>query len=100
MVCMTIKDHPRYTLRKVPFIMVSSRNSEPAKNKKLQDARRRRQWTIAQASEKIGVDIRTYSRWEQGERRPNLSSLKRLCEVFKISAQDLGFDISTMHHEQ
>ena len=80
--------------------MVSPRNSEPLRNKKLRDARRRRQWTMAQASEKIGVDIRTYSRWEQGERRPKLSSLKRLCEVFKISAQELGFDISTMYNEQ
>jgi transcriptional regulator with XRE-family HTH domain len=55
---------------------------------------------MAQASEKIGVDIRTYSRWEQGVGTPNLRSLKRLCEAFQISAQDLGLDIPDMNNRQ
>lgn len=60
-------------------------------NRKLRDARISRLWTIAEVSEKIGVDVRTYGRWELGSGKPRLTSLKQLCNLFDLSAEELGF---------
>jgi transcriptional regulator with XRE-family HTH domain len=46
---------------------------------------------MAEVSEKIGVDVRTYGRWELGTGKPRLTSLKQLCELFELSADELGF---------
>ena len=62
-------------------------------NQKLQDARKQRNWTIEQASAQIGVDIKTYRRWEQKGYNPSLRHLRRLCQIFELSPEELGFDI-------
>lgn len=64
----------------------------PSLNQKLRKKRETHHWTIEEVSAKIGVDERTYRRWEQGEQRPHFHSLKRLCILFKSSAEDLGYD--------
>lgn len=47
--------------------------------------RRQRKWTLAQASERIGVSINTLSRWEQGTQDPRGYNLQRICEVYGIT---------------
>ncbi len=63
------------------------------RNWKLRQARKAQRWTIAEASERVGVDVRTYSRWEQGNITPRLNSLKRLCDVFALPAEALGYPL-------
>jgi transcriptional regulator with XRE-family HTH domain len=71
-------------------------------NRLLRDKREAYHWTIEEVSAKIGVDPRTYRRWEHGEQRPHLHSLKRLCTVFESSAEDLGYSIdeSSQYHNE
>lgn len=61
-------------------------------NQKLRAAREKKLWTMAQAAEAIGVSEQTYSRWENGTRRPHLSTLKMLCQAFEASPGELGYD--------
>lgn len=65
----------------------------PTSNQKLRKKRETHQWTIEEVSAKIGVDVRTYRRWERGTQRPHFHSLKRLCALFESSAEDLGYDL-------
>ncbi len=67
--------------------------TSPIINEKLQNARARCKWTEEQVSEIVGVDIRTYRRWERENYIPHLGRLKKLCEVFNASVEDLGFSI-------
>lgn len=62
-------------------------------NEKLQRARRRYKWTEEHISEMVGVDIRTYRRWERGDQVPHLRALRKLCEAFSASVEELGFNI-------
>lgn len=59
-------------------------------NEQLRAARKAKRWPIALASERIGVSILTYSRWERGEQTPHLSTLDRLCQAFEMSPEALG----------
>jgi transcriptional regulator with XRE-family HTH domain len=65
----------------------------PTPNERLQAVRKQYNWTIGQASERVGVDIRTYRRWERGNHTPHLRALRKLCEAFSMSVEELGFDI-------
>lgn len=38
---------------------------------------------------KLGVSQKDISRWENGERVPTIQSLKKFCEVLKISADEI-----------
>ncbi|HYU74462.1 MAG TPA: helix-turn-helix transcriptional regulator [Ktedonobacteraceae bacterium] len=62
-------------------------------NQKLREARQRCQWTMEQASERIGVDTRTYIRWERGKQHPGLRHMRLLCELFQTTPEELGFPI-------
>ena len=65
-------------------------------NKKLRQARRKKyMWTMEEAAEKIGVSLVTYSRWELGVQYPHLRTLKTICEVFQMTADELGFGDSS-----
>ncbi|MBV9705954.1 MAG: helix-turn-helix transcriptional regulator [Chloroflexi bacterium] len=57
----------------------------------LKQARRKKQWTMEQASEYIGVHISTYCGWESGRHKPHLSSLQMLCKAFDATAEELGY---------
>jgi tetratricopeptide (TPR) repeat protein len=60
-------------------------------NNLLKSARIERCWTPEFVSGKIGVSLYTYIRWEAGRQRPCHSSLIALCQIFEMSAEELGF---------
>lgn len=60
-------------------------------NEKLEAARMHRRWSIAVASEKAGVSINTFNRWERGLQVPQLGTLDQVCKAFGLSPEDLGF---------
>src|SRR6185312_4581044 len=60
-------------------------------NEKLESARMHRRWSIAVASEKAGVSINTFNRWERGLQVPQLGTLDQVCKAFGLSPEDLGF---------
>ena len=64
---------------------------ETKPNYRLQAARDQKMWTQEEAADNVGVDHQTYWRWENGEQRPHYYSLRKLCEVFGKSAEELGF---------
>ncbi len=72
--------------------MVFSSSSSSAGGK-LRTVRKERNWSREEVSEKVGVDTRTYSRWEQGRHNPSLRQLRRLCELFETTPDVLGFDV-------
>lgn len=56
------------------------------KLKKVREERKVKQITLAG---RIGVTQKDISRWENGERTPNMGSLKRLCMELRVSADEL-----------
>jgi DNA-binding XRE family transcriptional regulator len=62
-------------------------------NQKLREARQSCQWTMEQTSERIGVDTRTYIRWEKGKHYPALRHMRLLCALFQKTPEELGFPI-------
>ncbi len=58
---------------------------------KLARARYRKRWTLEEASERLGVDKATLQRWEKGRASPQAMNLQRICEVYEMSAEELGF---------
>ena len=60
-------------------------------NKKLQQARLDRHWSMAMAATYVGVSRITYSRWEREEQIPHESTLMLICKAFKLPPVQLGF---------
>src|SRR5438552_14424012 len=60
-------------------------------NERLETARMLKRWSIAVASEKVGVSVNTFNRWERGLQVPQLSTLDMVCKAFDMSPEDLGF---------
>ncbi|HTK06300.1 MAG TPA: helix-turn-helix domain-containing protein [Ktedonobacteraceae bacterium] len=61
-------------------------------NASLYSARLRKSWTREFVSQKVGVSLNTYIRWETGLQTPRTASLQALCEIFAMSPEELGFD--------
>ncbi len=61
------------------------------RNERLEAARLKNRWTLEVASEKIGVSLNTYHRWELGVQNPRLSSLDMLCKAFEMTPEELGY---------
>jgi transcriptional regulator with XRE-family HTH domain len=61
-------------------------------NEKLRIARKQKHWSQEQAAAAIGVDRKTYIRWEQGQSFPQPKLLDSACKAFGLSAPALGFD--------
>ena len=61
------------------------------RNQRLIEAREQRGWTQEIASEKIGVSRVAYARWEEQGITPRLWAINQASEVFKMSAEQLGF---------
>lgn len=57
----------------------------------LETARHKQRWSLEEAAQRIGVDRATLSRWEKGESKPRAVNLRRLCDVYGMSPQELGF---------
>jgi transcriptional regulator with XRE-family HTH domain len=57
----------------------------------LPDLRKGKFLTQKALAEQIGVKSPIVSAWEQGEYRPNMEHLKKLCELFGVSPFDIEF---------
>jgi len=66
--------------------------SQATINPQLIAARQRMNWTQSDACEAIGVpDIRSWQRWEQEGVLPNPYYRRKLCAIFDMSVEELGF---------
>jgi transcriptional regulator with XRE-family HTH domain/tetratricopeptide (TPR) repeat protein len=52
----------------------------------------RKRWSVAVASERAGVSVNTFNRWERGLQVPQLSTLDQVCRAFDMSPEELGFE--------
>jgi tetratricopeptide (TPR) repeat protein/DNA-binding XRE family transcriptional regulator len=60
-------------------------------NEQLETARMHKRWSVNVASEKVGVSVNTFNRWERGLQVPQLSTLDMVCRAFDMSPEELGF---------
>lgn len=60
-------------------------------NFKLIDHRKQRRWTQMDVAEALGVIDLTVRRWEQGQHKPSKYYVKKLCDLFEKTPEDLGF---------
>lgn len=65
--------------------------AKPAPNTRLRSERERRGWTREYVAGKIGGEVRTIGRWERGTTSPSPFYRQRLCELFEMDAEALGF---------
>ncbi|HEY5002278.1 MAG TPA: helix-turn-helix transcriptional regulator, partial [Ktedonobacteraceae bacterium] len=61
-------------------------------NEQLEAARMHKRWSVNVASEKVGVSVNTFNRWERGLQVPQLSTLDMVCRAFDMSPEELGFE--------
>lgn len=57
--------------------------------KRLKEMRKDKGLSMSELANKIGVSTNTISRWERGERIPNLEALVALAKFFKVSTDYL-----------
>jgi transcriptional regulator with XRE-family HTH domain len=62
------------------------------KNDFLCKARQTRGWTQLDVAEKLDVGVRTVRSWERGDRTPSLQQQLRLCDLFGMTATQLGLE--------
>ncbi len=60
----------------------------------LKNARANRFLSIDKASALVGVEPRTFKRWEHDDYNPQLYFLKKLCDAFNAAPGELGYSIS------
>jgi WD40 repeat protein len=60
-------------------------------NEKLKQARKLRGWSQGDVAQKIDSDTRNVGRWERGEVTPSPYYQQKLCELFGMNAEELGF---------
>jgi tetratricopeptide (TPR) repeat protein/transcriptional regulator with XRE-family HTH domain len=63
---------------------------QPRPNLLLKRAREQRNWTQVQVATKIGMQPDTVGKWERGVDTPSLYARQKLCELFGMSAAELG----------
>lgn len=56
---------------------------------RLKQIRTERKLTQTRIAELLGVSIRVYHRWENGDATPHLDTLVKIAEVLKVSADEL-----------
>ena len=57
--------------------------------KRLKDLRKKAGMNQEQLAEMLNVSIKTIQRWEWGQHTPRLEDIKQLCNVLKVSEDDL-----------
>ncbi len=58
----------------------------------LSAARHKKHWSLEEAAERLGVDKATLQRWEKGKSMPQAVNLRKLCEVYEMTAWELGLE--------
>lgn len=71
------------------------KNNESKPNYKLRDARINKNWTQAGLAEELKVAVRTIQRWENGEAYPPKTMRDKMCILFGMTEDELGFKDST-----
>jgi len=76
-----------------PIEEETMKKSEPRSgvNAALRHARLQRGWSQSELAKVIQVNVKTYSRWENGMQQPSSSSLRMLCNAFGMTTAELGF---------
>src|SRR5690348_2434094 len=59
-------------------------------NRRLRAAREQRGWSQTALAEQLGTTELTVGRWERGERSPQVFYRAKLCELFGMTAEELG----------
>ncbi len=59
-------------------------------NTSLRELRKQRGWTQAELAEALGVTDLTVRRWELGQTTPSVYHVKKLCDLFGKSPEELG----------
>jgi transcriptional regulator with XRE-family HTH domain len=65
-------------------------------NDKLRIARIKKHLSETEVCRAIGADLRTYQHWESGKHIPQAYYRKKLCELFELSLEELGYDPLTL----
>ncbi len=60
-------------------------------NSKLKEARLKRNWSQEKVAEQLKIDRKTYNRWETGKTEPQLVLRQKICDLFEMTAEELGF---------
>ena len=55
----------------------------------LKSLRKQSGMTQKQVAEHLGVVESCYANWEQGRTEPNIETLRKLCDLFVVNADDL-----------
>lgn len=58
-------------------------------NERLKQVRIERGMTIKMVSSTLGITISAYAHYEQGIREPSIDILKKICDLFDVSADYL-----------
>ena len=58
-------------------------------NEQLRKIRKSREMTQRNVYQKLQVSPNCYASWEQGRTEPDIGSIKKLCEIFSVSADFL-----------
>ncbi len=66
------------------------------KNECLRQLRLERNWRQSDVAEQLDISITTVQRWERGIQQPSLYYRAKLCELFGLSAQELGLEDLTL----
>lgn len=61
--------------------------------KKIREIRIKKELTLAQLASKLGVTIKTVQRYETGDRKIDVSKLKKIADVLDISYEDFVLQI-------
>ncbi|QBD75308.1 XRE family transcriptional regulator [Ktedonosporobacter rubrisoli] len=59
---------------------------------RLAEARKQRHWTLEEAAERLECTIQSLHRWEKGIVTPHSYNIRKLCDVYGVSADDLGLE--------
>jgi transcriptional regulator with XRE-family HTH domain len=59
---------------------------------RLSAARHKKHWSLDEAAAQIGVERSTLRRWEKGKTTPQPMHLRKLCEVYGLTAQELDLE--------
>jgi transcriptional regulator with XRE-family HTH domain len=69
---------------------MSGQTQKTPLNTSLRELRKHHGWTQAEVAEALGVIDLTVRRWEQGQAMPSAYHVKKLCDLFGKSPEELG----------